>query len=138
MGKEITLEMDPELLEKIETSPFEMEDLFDLACILSIEANSINKMHEIHEKELNMKLKIREEKNEIYKDLEKAKKDKAFILNKYKGIYQDIPLFEATIDENNPDYFIVEEFQHSGGIDYVNFLLYKLLLEIQLLDTFNE
>ncbi|EKF86529.1 hypothetical protein [Methanobacterium formicicum] len=138
MRKEITLEMDPELLEKIESSPFKMEDLFDLACILSIETNSIIKLREIHQKKLKMKSKIRQEQNEIYHDLEKARKDKSLILNKYKGFYHNMPLFEAVVDENDPDLFIVEESEYSYRIDHVNFLIDSCLSEIQFMDKFDE
>ncbi|AUB60883.1 hypothetical protein BK009_09490 [Methanobacterium subterraneum] len=138
MRKEITLEMDPELLEKIETSPFELEDLVDLNFCLTIEINSLNKLYKLQIKGIQKDLDILKEKNELYNDIWMAKKRKIFILNKYKEINKPLILFDILVNENNPDMYDVEESKYSGRLDEIDYFLSEYLEEIQSMDRFSD
>ncbi|AUB55251.1 hypothetical protein BK007_03955 [Methanobacterium subterraneum] len=130
--------MDPELLEKIETSPFELEDLVDLNFCLTIEINSLNKLYKLQIKGIQKDLDILKEKNELYNDIWMAKKRKIFILNKYKEINKPLILFDILVNENNPDMYDVEESKYSGRLDEIDYFLSEYLEEIQSMDRFSD
>lgn len=120
MRKEITVDINPDLLEKIEKSPFELEDLIDLTNILTIQINSINELNELDIQILEKEIEIVKEKCKIFQNLEKAGKAKKLLLNKYKDVTEPIILLDMWNDDNNEYCLIVEESKYSGCLNEIN------------------
>lgn len=130
MRHEITVDIDPILHEKIEKSPFELDDLIDLANILTIEINSINELNELDLKTLEKEIELTKEKCKILKNLEMAKKFKKTILNKYEDINEPIILLDIWNNGTNPDSLIVEESNYSGSFNDIDLTLRRSLAEV--------
>lgn len=120
MTKEIDLEIDPYLLSRIEKSPYALEDLINLARILTLELDYINHLNRLNEERSKIEIAFIKRQMELYKNLEKAKTDKFSLLEKYKNVIEPIILLELWNIENNPDVLVVEESKYSGYLDDIN------------------
>lgn len=123
MTKERNLKIDPFLLSRIEKSPYALDDLIHLARTLTLERDSINKLYQLNKERSHMEMEFLKREMEHYKNLEKAKTDKVFLLKKYKGVNEPVILVETWNIENNPDVLVVEESKYSGYLDDINLFL---------------